>query len=467
MLKEVLVVEGKMDTVAIRRALEADTIETGGFTLAPYTLRQIEAAYKKRGIIILTDPDGAGERIRRFLTERFPEAGQAFIPKIQATANNDVGVEQAQPEAILAALAKVRHHDYRPQGEFTHMDLFRYALNGSPQAAARRDALGAELGIGYGNAKRFLERLNHYGVTREEFLAALAKLDNIGEWNVEKPVIASPQVTQHILNRFKLRADKKLGQNFLIDEQVVRQIVAAAELSEADTVLEVGPGIGTLTQGLAESKAQVVAVELDTRLLPVLATTLEGYDNVRVVHGDILKVNIMEEVGVPNFKVCANLPYYITTPIIFALLEKRLPMERLVAMVQKEVAERMAAQPGGKDYGALSVAIQYYTEPEIAFIVPPTSFIPAPAVDSAVIVCKRREKPPVEVCDEALFFRVVKAAFSLRRKMLSNSLKNMGIKSEQVAKWLELAGVDGKRRAETLSLEDFAKLTNSFNEAVK
>ena len=284
---------------------------------------------------------------------------------------------------------------------------------------------------------------------------------------MEKPVIASPQVTQHILNRFKLRADKKLGQNFLIDEQVVRQIVAAAELSEADTVLEVGPGIGTLTQGLAESKAQVVAVELDTRLLPVLATTLEGYDNVRVVHGDILKVDIMEEVGVPNFKVCANLPYYITTPIIFALLEKRLPMERLVAMVQKEVAERMAAQPGGKDYGALSVAIQYYTEPEIAFIVPPTSSIPAPAVDSAVIVCKRREKPPVEVCDEALFFRVVKAAFSLRRKMLSNSLKNMGIKSEQVAKWLELAGVDGKRRAETLSLEDFAKLTNSFNEAVK
>ena len=143
---------------------------------------------------------------------------------------------------------------------------------------------------------------------------------------MDKPVIASPQVTQHILNRFKLRADKKLGQNFLIDEKVVRQIVEAAELSEADTVLEVGPGIGTLTQGLAESKAQVVAVELDTRLLPVLATTLEGYDNVRVVHGDILKVNIMEEVAAPNFKVCANLPYYITTPIIFALPEKRLPM---------------------------------------------------------------------------------------------------------------------------------------------
>lgn len=279
---------------------------------------------------------------------------------------------------------------------------------------------------------------------------------------MDKPIIASPQVTNHILHRFKLRADKKLGQNFLIDENIVRNIVAAAELSDKDTVLEVGPGIGTLTQGLAESGASVVAVELDKRLLPVLDTTLEGYDNVRIVNGDILQVDIMQTVGVDEFKVCANLPYYITTPIIFALLEKRLPMERLVAMVQKEVAERMAAKPGGKDYSALSVAIQYYTEPEIAFIVPPSSFIPAPSVDSAVIVCKRREKPPVEVCDEALFFRVVKAAFSLRRKMLNNSLKNMGIKGEQVAKWLELAGVDGKRRAETLSLEDFAALTNTF-----
>lgn len=181
MLKEVLVVEGKMDTVAIRKALEADTIETGGFTLAPYTLRQIEAAYKKRGIIILTDPDGAGERIRKFLTERFPEAGQAFIPKRQATANNDVGVEQAQPEAILEALAKVRHHQYSPVEEFTMQDLFRHDLNGSEAAAARRDAVGAELGIGYGNAKRFLERLNRYGVSRNEFNAALAAIEKVGE----------------------------------------------------------------------------------------------------------------------------------------------------------------------------------------------------------------------------------------------------------------------------------------------
>ena len=279
---------------------------------------------------------------------------------------------------------------------------------------------------------------------------------------MDKPIIATPQVTNHILHRFKLRADKKLGQNFLIDPGVVEGIVKAAELTSEDKVLEVGPGIGTLTQGLAESGAYVTAVELDKRLLPVLETTLEGYENIRIVNGDILKVDIMQELGAGEFKCCANLPYYITTPIIFALLEKKLPMERLVVMVQKEVAERMIAKPGGKDYGALSVSIQYYTEPELCFIVPPESFIPAPNVESAVICCKKRLAPPVVLKDEELFFRVVKAAFSLRRKMLNNSLKNMGITSDEVQAWLARAQVDGKRRAETLSLEEFASLTNTF-----
>lgn len=284
---------------------------------------------------------------------------------------------------------------------------------------------------------------------------------------MDKPIIAKREVTNHILHTFKLRADKRLGQNFLVDEEIVRKIVAAAELTPEDTVLEVGPGIGTLTQGLAMSGAQVVAVELDKRLLPVLDKTLEGYNNVRIVSGDILEVDIKATVGAPVFKVAANLPYYITTPIIFNLLEQRLPMERLVAMVQKEVAERMVAKPGGKDYGALSVSIQYYTEPEIAFLVSPASFIPAPNVDSAVIVCKRRLVPPVDICDEKLFFKVVKAAFSVRRKMLSNALKNMGITGEQAAAWLERAEIDPKRRGETLSLQDFASLTNCFNEIVK
>ena len=279
---------------------------------------------------------------------------------------------------------------------------------------------------------------------------------------MEQPVIAKKEVTAHILKTFNLRADKRLGQNFLVDEQIVKQIIAAAELSAEDTVLEVGPGIGTLTQALAETGAQVVAVELDRRLLPVLAKTLAGYDNIEIINEDILQLDIRKAVPQENFKVVANLPYYITTPIIFNLLEQKLPMERLVAMVQKEVAERMVAKPGGKDYGALSVAIQYYTEPAIAFVVPPASFVPPPSVDSAVIVCKRRQEPPVQIVDEKLFFRVVKAAFSVRRKMLSNALKNMGIDNEQAAAWLELAEIDGKRRGETLSLAEFAALTNTF-----
>ena len=199
------------------------------------------------------------------------------------------------------------------------------------------------------------------------------------------PIIATPKVTKYILSRFKITANKRLGQNFLIDPDVVERIALAAELTPQDQVLEIGPGIGTLTQALAQSGAQVVAVELDQRLLPVLSTTLKDYQNIKIVHGDILKIPIMEHLE-RGFKCCANLPYYITTPIIFALLEQKLPLERLVVMVQKEVAERMTAQPASKDYGALSIAMQYYTEPKIAFSVPACSFYPAPNVESAVVV---------------------------------------------------------------------------------
>ena len=312
-----------------------------------------------------------------------------------------------------------------------------------------------------------------------------------------QPVIARREVTTRILQAFHLKADKNLGQNFLVEESVVNRIAKATELTPADTVLEIGSGIGTLTQALALTGASVVSVELDKRLLPVLQETVGTYENVRIVQGDILKINIPEVIAsskaddnaaeiagitdgevtdytkqsgkktdlqknVPAFKVCANLPYYITTPIIMNLLEQKLPLERLVVMVQKEVAERMTASPGGRDYGAISVAMQYYTEPKIAFIAKAGSFLPAPKVDSAVLVCKRRTVPPVDV-DEKLFFKVVAAAFSVRRKMLSNSLKNMGgLNSEQVKSWLERAGIDGKRRAETLGLEEFAMLARAW-----
>lgn len=280
-----------------------------------------------------------------------------------------------------------------------------------------------------------------------------------------QPIIARREVTTRILQAFHLKADKNLGQNFLVEETIVNRIARAAGLTPDDTVLEIGPGIGTLTQSLALTGAQVVAVELDKRLIPVLQETVGSYANVRVVQGDILKIKIPEVVGTKGFKVCANLPYYITTPIIMNLLEQKLPLERLVVMVQKEVAQRMTATPGGREYGAISVAMQYYTEPRIAFVVKAGSFLPAPKVDSAVLVCKRRATPPVEVADEKVFFRVVTAAFSVRRKMLSNSLKNMGgLAGEQVTQWLQKAGIDGKRRAETLSLQEFAQLASAWIE---
>ncbi len=277
-----------------------------------------------------------------------------------------------------------------------------------------------------------------------------------------QPIIAKREVTRHILKTFDIHMSRKLGQNFLIDEGIVQGIVAAADIQDGETVLEVGPGIGTLTQGLAEAKANVVAVELDSRLPDVLAKTLEGYENVRIVHGDILKVNIREIVKSESFKVVANLPYYITTPIIMALLEQHLPVKKLVTMVQKEVAERMVAKPGTKDYGALSVAVQYYTEPKIILDVPPKSFIPSPAVDSVVICCDVREKPAVDVVNEKMFFRTVKAGFSQRRKTLNNALKTMGLGVEVVKNALEVSGIDGNRRGETLSLEEFAAIANAI-----
>lgn len=275
-------------------------------------------------------------------------------------------------------------------------------------------------------------------------------------------IIASPEVVHYVCKRFGIHMSKKLGQNFLIRRSVVDEIVAAAELTAGEPVLEIGPGIGTLTQGLAQSGAAVTAVELDRRLLEVLDTTLAQYNNVRIIHGDVLKVNIPEIMNHKRFKVVANLPYYITTPIIMSLLEMKLPIERLVVMVQREVAERMVAQPGTKAYGALSVAVQYYTEPSIVMDVPPRAFMPAPEVTSAVICCRLREKPPVEVADEKLFFRVVKAAFAQRRKTFSNTMKTTGLDKETIASVLAKANIDGARRGETFSLQELADVANAW-----
>ena len=280
-------------------------------------------------------------------------------------------------------------------------------------------------------------------------------------------VIASPEVVHYICKRFDIKMSKKLGQNFLIKRGIVDEIVHAAELTVGEPVLEVGPGIGTLTQGLAQSGADVTAIELDRRLLEVLDTTLASYDNVRIIHGDVLKLDVPTIMNHKPFKVVANLPYYITTPIIMSLLESKLPIERLVVMVQKEVALRMVAKPGTKDYGALSVAVQYYTEPDIVLDVPPKSFLPAPAVTSSVIRCVLRDKPPVDVIDEKLFFRVVKAGFSQRRKTFSNTMKTTGLTRDRIEELLAKANIDGQRRGETFTLQEFADVANAWATLIK
>ena len=267
------------------------------------------------------------------------------------------------------------------------------------------------------------------------------------------PLIADLSATRHILKKFKLRAVKGLGQNFLIDTDIVRGIVEAADICAGDEVLEIGAGIGTLTQGLLEAGAFVTAVEVDKKLPAVLKETLAGYENFRLVEGDILKINLSELMPKP-FKVAANLPYYITTQILLTLLEKDLPATKIVTMVQREVAERMTAAPGSKIYGALSVAVQFRSEARIAFDVPPESFLPSPEVTSSVVVCDVR-KPPFEV-DEDFFFKVVRTAFAQRRKTLLNSLASFGREK------LLASGIDVKRRAETLSLEEFAALATAL-----
>ncbi len=276
-----------------------------------------------------------------------------------------------------------------------------------------------------------------------------------------------PQNTIEVLQKYNFNFQKKFGQNFLIDTNVLNKIIDSAEITKDDCVLEIGPGIGTMTQYLAESAREVVAVEIDKALIPILKDTLSAYDNVTVINDDILKVDINKLVQERNagkpIKVVANLPYYITTPIIMGLFESGVPLQSITIMVQKEVADRMQVGPGTKDYGALSLAVQYYAEPKVVANVPPNCFIPRPNVGSAVIRLTRYEKPPVEVKNEKHMFALIRASFNQRRKTLVNGLGNapeLGLSKEKVAAALEQLGYSPTVRGETFTLEEFAKLSN-------
>lgn len=284
--------------------------------------------------------------------------------------------------------------------------------------------------------------------------------------------LGNPTNTIAVLNRYGFSFQKKFGQNFLIDENVVEKIVRDAGVTKDDFVLEIGPGIGTMTQILCENAREVVAVEIDDKLIPILTEdTLSWYDNVTVIHEDILKLDIVklanERNGGKPIKVVANLPYYITTPIIMGLFESHVPLDSITIMVQKEVADRMQVGPGTKDYGALSLAVQYYAKPQILLNVPAGCFMPRPNVDSAVIQLTRYEKPPVEVADEHLMFRLIRASFNQRRKTMTNSVGNspeLSVSKEQMAAALEKCGLSATVRGEALTLAQFAELANVLSE---
>ena len=292
-----------------------------------------------------------------------------------------------------------------------------------------------------------------------------------GVENMSGPTLGNPQKTIEILQKYDFSFQKKFGQNFLIDTHVLDKIISAAHITKEDMVLEIGPGIGTMTQYLAEAAGKVIAVEIDRNLIPILEDTLSEYNNVRVINEDVLKLDLRkladEENGGKAIKVVANLPYYITTPIIMGLFENHVPVESITVMVQKEVADRMQTGPGNKDYGALSLAVQYYAEPYIVANVPPNCFMPRPKVGSAVIRLTRHEKPPVEVKDEKLMFDIIRASFNQRRKTLANGLNNsdkITCSKEIITKAIEKLGKGASVRGEALSLQEFAKLSNDIFE---
>jgi len=460
-ISQVIVVEGRDDTANLKRYFDVETYETRGSAINEKDLERIQRLHQRHGIIVFTDPDFNGERIRRMIMTAIPTVQHAFLKRDEAvpkskTKGRSLGIEHASYEDLKTALAQVTEQ-FENENEFdiSRSDLIRLGFLAGADSRKRREYLGEAIRIGYSNGKQLLKRLELFGVTLAEVEEAMK----------------SYSVTKAVLERHGFTFKKSFGQNFLTDTNILQKIVDTAEIDDQVNVIEIGPGIGALTEFLAERAAEVMAFEIDHRLVPILADTLRDFDNVTVVNEDILKVDLAQHIQ--NFKnpdlpikVVANLPYYITTPILMHLIESGIPFSEFVVMMQKEVADRISAQPNTKAYGSLSIAVQYYMTAKVAFIVPRTVFVPAPNVDSAILKMVRRPEPAVAVEDENFFFKVSKASFTHRRKTLWNNLTGYFGKTEEVkdklTKALDQAGLSPSVRGEALSLAEFASLADAL-----
>lgn len=460
-IKEAIVVEGKDDEAAVLRAFDALIIKTHGFGISDDTWSLLDKADREKGLIILTDPDHAGEDIRKRLTARFPAAKQAFLSRDKAYRDSDVGVENAEPQAIASAIEKARCTAEAGSAEEISMEqLTELGLAGTADAALMRAKTAEALGIGYGNCKAFIKKLKTFGIGIEELTK---KTEQIYKKNKKH---------SHGNKTAGFRHAKSLGQNFLTDENIAETIAEKSNITDKTLVVEIGPGDGALTARLLERAAKVVAIELDERLIPVLEERFSQRDDFEVIHEDILKTDLnkiiseqMKETGAAEARIIGNLPYYITTPIIMKLLEEKIAVKSITAMMQKEVAERLEAMPGTRAAGAITYNVHYHCDILHICSADRTCFCPAPNVDSAVLRFDIREEKAVSVKDEEIFFSCIRAGFSKRRKMLKSALAGAaGLDREETGEVLKRAGISPSLRAENLTLQDFADIANTICE---
>lgn len=413
MIKETIVVEGKDDIANVKRAVDAEMLATNGLAFGNDLIDKLKVINERTGIIIFTDPDHAGKKIREKIAREIPTAKHAYIDRKKAIKKGDLGVENADPEVIIDALNNAKAEITESRNEFVMADLLNNGLS-----------------IGSGEAMKKLY---------------------------------SPKVVKEIIDFYDFSFKKSLGQNFLIDKNFVDKIVESADI-ENQNVLEIGPGIGTITYEMAKTAKKVVAIEIDQSLMPILDQNLEEFDNAKVINEDILKVDLKnlveEEFNGESFKVVSNLPYYITTPIIEKLITTGLHCEDMTIMVQKEVAERMVAGEKDKEYSSLSVFIKFYTDAKVIVNLPKSVFMPQPKIDSTILNLKLRIYD--ENVDQETLFKLVRAGFNKRRKTILNSMSDV-VDKEDLKVAFEKTGLKANLRAENLSIDDYIKLANQIN----